>query len=49
MKKLLIIALLLGSLLGMTACLEEDSSSTKKESPKAENSIPAIELPEDEF
>ena len=49
MKKLLIIALLLVSLIGMTACLDEDSSSSKKESQKAENSIPAIELPEDEF
>ena len=38
------------ALTGMTACIEEDSSSTKKDSQKVEdNTVSAIELPEDKF
>lgn len=50
MKKILAAVLMLVALTGMTACLEEDSSSTKKDSQKVEdNTFSAIELPEDKF
>ena len=50
MRKILAATLLLVAMAGMAACLEEDSSSTKKDSQKAETStFSAIELPEDKF
>ena len=50
MKKILAAVLMLVALTGMTACLEEDGSSTKKDSQKVENNtVSAIELPEDKF
>ena len=50
MKKILAAVLLLVALTGMTACGGEEDSSTKKDSQKVENNtVSAIELPEDKF
>ena len=49
MKKVLAILLTMCLSVGLTACLEEDSSTPKKDSQKTESSVSAIELPEDKF
>ena len=54
MKKVLAILLMMCLAVCFTACLEEDSSSPKKDSQKKdsqkiENDIPEIELPEVKF
>ena len=54
MKKVLAILLTMCLAVGLTACLEEDSSSPKKDSQKTdshkiESGVPEIELPEVKF
>lgn len=46
MKRVLSILLTVFLAVGLTGCLEEDSSTSKKESQKTESGIPEIELPE---
>lgn len=49
MKKALAILMTVFLAVGLTGCLEEDSSTPKKESQKTESEIPEIELPEVDF
>ena len=49
MKRICILMTLLAVITCGAACLEEDSSSQKKDSVKTESGIPEIELPEDMF
>ena len=49
MKRIWILMMLIAVITCGAACLEEESSSQKKDSIKTESGIPEIELPEDEF